>query len=73
MSALLSTIILPVEVKLGAAVAARDVAGLRSCMTDLNLSRGVVVYGGDEPRTMGGGITLVPWTAISRREFELPF
>ena len=52
--------ILPVEVKLGTAVGARDVAGLRSCMSDLDLRRAIVVYAGEERRTMGGGITLVP-------------
>jgi len=64
--------VLPVEVKLGSAIAARDVAGLRGCMADLGLRRGLVVYGGDELRSMGGGIHLVPWRAVARGEFELP-
>jgi predicted AAA+ superfamily ATPase len=64
--------ILPIEVKLGAAVGARDVAGLRSCMADLNLRRAVVVYTGEEHRKMGGGISLVPWRSIARGDFDLP-
>jgi len=64
--------ILPVEVKLGAAVGARDVAGLRSCMSDLDLRRAIVVYAGEERRTMGGGITLVPWQSVARGEVSLP-
>ncbi len=62
----------PIEVKLGAAVGLRDVAGLRQCMSDLGLRRGFVVYGGDEPRRLGGGIELVPWQAVARGELELP-
>jgi uncharacterized protein len=64
--------IVPVEVKLGAAVAPRDVAGLRSCMADLGLSRGLVVYGGDEPRRLGRQIDLVPWRTIAEGAFEVP-
>jgi predicted AAA+ superfamily ATPase len=64
--------ILPVEAKLGASVGARDVAGLRSCMKDLGLRRGLVVYGGEERRSMGGGITLLPWDSVRRGDFELP-
>jgi predicted AAA+ superfamily ATPase len=66
------TRILPVEVKLGAAVGPRDVAGLRSCMADLGLRRGLVVYGGDEQRSLNRQIDLVPWTAIAEGGFDLP-
>jgi len=64
--------VLPIEVKLGAAVGSRDIAGLRSCMADLGLRRGLVVYTGQERRTMGGGITLVPWDSLARGEYEPP-
>ena len=64
--------VLPVEIKLGAAVGSREVAGLRSCMADLHLRRGVVVYTGTERRTMGGGIELMPWRAIAERDVEWP-
>jgi predicted AAA+ superfamily ATPase len=62
----------PIEVKLGAAVGLRDVAGLRQCMADLGLRHGFVVYGGGEPRRLGGGIELLPWEAVARGELELP-
>jgi hypothetical protein len=64
--------VVPIEIKLGAAVGPRDVAGLRQCMSDLGLRRGFVVYGGDEPRRMGGGIELLPWSAVARGEIDLP-
>lgn len=62
----------PIEIKLGAAVGPRDVAGLRQCMSDLGLRRGFVVYRGDEPRSLGRGIELLPWSAVARGELELP-
>jgi predicted AAA+ superfamily ATPase len=64
--------IAPIEVKLGAAVGPREVAGLRQCMSDLRLSRGFVVYAGDEPRRLGGGIELLPWRSVSAGELKLP-
>jgi predicted AAA+ superfamily ATPase len=64
--------VVPVEIKLGAAVGPRDLTGLRQCMTDLGLRRGFVVYGGDEPRRLGGGIELLPWRAVATGEVELP-
>jgi predicted AAA+ superfamily ATPase len=64
--------LVPIEVKLGVAVGPREVAGLRQCMTDLGLRRGFVVYGGDEPRRLGGGIELLPWAAVARGEIDLP-
>jgi predicted AAA+ superfamily ATPase len=64
--------IAPIEVKLGAAVGPREVAGLRQCMADLGLSRGFVVYAGDEPRRLGGGIELLPWRSVSAGELKLP-
>jgi predicted AAA+ superfamily ATPase len=64
--------ILPVEVKLGAAVGARDVAGLRGCMADLGLRRGVVVHGGEDHRRMGREIELVPWRAVVEGDWVLP-
>ncbi len=57
--------ILPIEIKLGATIGGRDLAGLRQCMKDLNLRRGWVVYGGREPRQLGGGIELIPWKNVA--------
>jgi predicted AAA+ superfamily ATPase len=64
--------VVPIEIKLGAAVGPRDFVGLRQCMSDLGLKRGFVVYGGDEPRRLGGGIELVPWRAVANGEIDLP-
>jgi predicted AAA+ superfamily ATPase len=64
--------IVPIEIKLGAAVGPRDLVGLRQCMSDLGLRRGFVVYGGDEPRRLGGGIELLPWSAVAAGEVDLP-
>lgn len=57
--------LLPVEVKLGAGVDPRSLAGLRQCMQDLGVKRGVVVYTGDEPRNAGRGIELLPWDKLA--------
>lgn len=63
--------IVPIEIKLAAAVQPRDLAGLRQCMSDLGLRRGFVVYGGSEHRRLGG-IELVPWAAVAAGELRLP-
>lgn len=52
--------ILPVEVKLGAAVDAHVLAGLRQCMQDLSLKRGWVVCNASERRAVGRGIEVIP-------------
>jgi len=62
--------ILPFEIKLGAAVDPRALAGLRQCMADLGLRRGFAVYTGEERRAIGRGIELVPWREIARSGFE---
>lgn len=64
--------IVPVEVKLGAAIDPRSLAGLRQCMSDLGLKRGFVVYSGDERRSVTPGIELVPWAAVARGDVDLP-
>jgi predicted AAA+ superfamily ATPase len=64
--------VVPIEIKLGVSVGPRDLAGLRQCMADLGLRRGFVVYGGDEARTLGNGIELLPWRAVASGEVELP-
>ena len=62
----------PIEIKLGAAVSPRSLAGLRQCMSDLGLKRGFVVYTGDERRSIGSSIELIPWRAICQGELDLP-
>lgn len=64
--------IVPVEIKLAAAVGPRDLVGLRQCMKDLDLHRGFVVYGGHEPRAAGGGVELLPWASVARGDLALP-
>ncbi len=54
----------PIEIKLAANVEARQLTGLRSCMADLTLRRGWVVYSGDRRVDAGGGVELVPWAAV---------
>jgi predicted AAA+ superfamily ATPase len=63
--------ILPIEVKLGASVSGRDLAGLRQCMSDLGLRRGFVVTSGREARRLAPGIDLVPWEQVVAGEVEL--
>jgi hypothetical protein len=64
--------VVPVEIKVGAAVGPRDLFGLRRCMADLDLRRGYVVYGGDERRRLDGGIELLPWPAVASGAMALP-
>jgi hypothetical protein len=63
--------ILPIEVKLGAAVDPRSLAGLRQCMEDLSLKRGFVVTTGDEHRSVGKAIEILPWQALARGEVDI--
>ena len=62
--------IVPVEIKLGAAVDGRSLHGLRQCMADFSLRRGFVVYTGTERRTLDGRIDLVPWDDVQSGAFE---
>jgi hypothetical protein len=62
--------ILPFEIKLGAAVDPRSLAGLRQCMADLGLKRGFAVTMGEERRDAGRGIEIVPWREIASGGFE---
>jgi predicted AAA+ superfamily ATPase len=59
--------LVPIEVKLGAAVGRHDVAGLRQCMGDLGLRRGWVVANTPEARRIGQDIEVVPWRAVVER------
>ncbi|MBN1422576.1 MAG: DUF4143 domain-containing protein [Planctomycetes bacterium] len=59
----------PIEIKLGASVDSRAVAGLRQCMKDLGLEKGWVVYTGKERRSIGKGIEVIPWDEIARNGF----
>ena len=63
--------ILPIEIKAGAAVDHYSVAGLRQCMSDLDLRRGWVVSTAKERRQLGRGIEVVPWTEVASGAIEL--
>jgi predicted AAA+ superfamily ATPase len=63
--------IVPIEIKLGASVSGRDLAGLRQCMSDLGLRRGFVVTSGREARRLAPGIDLVPWEQVVAGEVDL--
>jgi len=63
--------ILPVEIKLGAAVDHRGLAGLRQCMKDLGIRRGWVVTSAREPRLLAPGIELVPWERVATGSVRL--
>jgi len=63
--------IIPVEIKHGAGVGPHDTAGLRSCMSDLGLSRGIIVTRGESRRAIGHGIESVPWDSIANGNVSL--
>jgi hypothetical protein len=65
--------LLPIEIKLGAAVDRYALAGLRRCMQDLSLKRGWVVYSGTDRRTASRGIELVPWDSLAAGTADLGF
>lgn len=51
--------IIPIEIKLHSAPQKKDVCGLISCMEDLRLSSGYVLYPGSEDYSLGNGITVL--------------
>jgi predicted AAA+ superfamily ATPase len=63
--------IVPIEIKLGAAVDPRSLRGLRQCMADLGLRRGFVVNTGAERRSVGP-IEVVPWKLVADGQIDLP-
>jgi predicted AAA+ superfamily ATPase len=63
--------ILPIEIKLGAAVDKYAIAGLRQCMKDLGLRRGWVVATATERRRMTAGIEIVPWADVAAGAVKL--
>ena len=63
--------ILPVEIKLGAAIDHHSIAGLRQCMKDLGLRRGWVVTTAKERRRLSSGIEIIPWAELAAGRIEL--
>jgi|SRR5712692_7213931 len=60
------------DLALVAAVPPRSLAGLRQCMSDLGLKRGFVIHTGDERRSVGSSIELVPWGEVREGKIDLP-
>jgi hypothetical protein len=54
--------ILPIEIKLG----------LRNCMKDLGLRRGLVIATAKERRRLSSTIEIVPWSEVAAGNIELP-
>jgi predicted AAA+ superfamily ATPase len=52
--------LMPVEIKLHSAPTRSMVRGLLSCMADLNIDKGYVIYPGREIYSLGKGITALP-------------
>jgi hypothetical protein len=63
--------ILPIEIKLGAAVGPQDVNGLRQCIQDLGLRRGLVVSTAAERRRLNPSIEVVPWADVVAGRLDL--
>jgi len=63
--------ILPIEIKLGAAINHHAVAGLRQCMKDLELRRGWVITTARERRRLSPEIEIIPWSELASGQVEL--
>jgi predicted AAA+ superfamily ATPase len=63
--------ILPIEIKLGAAIDHYGVAGLRQCLKDLGLRRGWVISTGRERRHLSPTIEVIPWSEVASGQLEL--
>jgi predicted AAA+ superfamily ATPase len=63
--------VVPIEIKLGAAVDPRQLVGLRQVLTDLRLKRGFVITTGNERRSVGP-IEILPWSEIAEGGIDLP-
>ena len=59
--------LIPMEIKRHSAPVGKDVPGLFSCMGDLKLSRGYVLYPGREDYSLGGGVTVLSTEKILGR------
>lgn len=63
--------VLPVEIKLGTTVGLQDVSGLRSCMVDLGLKRGMVISSTTERRRLNSAVEIIPWGEVRTGKLEL--
>lgn len=55
----------------GRSTLARTLAGLRQCMAGLSLKRGFVIMTGDERRSVGKAIEILPWQALARGQVDI--
>jgi hypothetical protein len=62
--------LVPIEIKLAAAVDRHGVAGLRQCMSDLGLREGFVIANASERHAIGERIQVVPWTDVVQRRVD---
>ena len=63
--------ILPIEIKASSAVDRYAIAGLRQCMKDLGLRRGLVVSMARERRRLSTDIEIIPWSNVTSGQIEL--
>lgn len=62
--------LVPIEIKLAAAVDRHGVAGLRQCMSDLGLREGFVIANASERHAIGERIQVVPWADVVQRRVD---
>ena len=67
----LGTRLVPIEIKLNSSPRKRDLRGLISCMQDLELSQGYVVYPGEASYRLSDGITVFLLDAPNRPKFPI--
>jgi uncharacterized protein len=63
--------ILPIEIKLGAAVDHYAIAGLRQCLKDLGLNRGWVITTARERQRLSSGIEIIPYNDVASGQVNL--
>lgn len=63
--------ILPIEIKIGAAVDRYAIVGLRQCMKDLGLHRGWVISTTRERRRLSPDIDIIPWAEVASGQLDL--
>jgi predicted AAA+ superfamily ATPase len=56
--------LIPFEIKLHSSPSRQDLPGLFSCMRDLRLERGYVLYPGEEDYSVGNGVKVLPFGNI---------
>lgn len=63
--------ILPIEIKLGAAVDRYALTGLRHCMKDLGLRRGWIIASARERRRVSPDVEIIPWAEVASGQLRL--